>query len=200
MHFNEVFEEINKFLDKTSFPFPKGGGQRALNRIQGEFTLLFPKDLKYYITSVSIPDDFQFLRIGNYINLYGYSNMSKLQAGYSFDPITKKRFDEWSDSWFIIAEEGADPIIFDLTERKKVFQANHGEGDWRFFPIANSIPQFLICCAALHYTFLRWGLIDVIDNSNGFCLKEAPASWLFPKMKYWAGEYYDHWCSVFDNA
>lgn len=202
MNFNKIFKEINSFMGEYDFPFPDGGGKESLNKIQNEFEISFPDDLKYYIKNVVISDDFQFLKIGNELNLYGYSNMKSQQDGYSFNPVTHKKLEDWLDNWFIIADEGSDPIIVDLSDYNgsKIFRANHGLGEWKFYSIANSIPEFFLCSTALHYTFLKWGQFDAIDTSEGYILKKEPASWLFPKMKIWAGEYYKHWCGVFDNA
>lgn len=200
LSFDYAFGEINKFLVDYNFPFPFQGGLKNVVRIQKEFNYLLPSNLKYYIDEVITPYDFQFYTFSNNIELYGFLRMSSIQNGYSYNPISKTKIDEWPDSWFLIAEESGDPIIIDLLEKETVYKANHGEGAWRLFPIADSISQFFLCGTALHYTFLKWGMRGIKDDSNGFYLENEPASWLFSNMKTWADKYYSYWCSVFDNA
>ena len=100
----------------------------------------------------------------------------------------------------LFADEGADPIIIDLSAgHSAVFRAIHGFGTWEFDVVADSIGQFLLCCAALHHAMTHWGIEAIVDDENGFNLAEEPAQWLFPKMKDWAGVHDSTWCSVFDN-
>jgi len=200
MNFEKAFAEINQSLMGFEFPFPMGGGEKIVNKIQKEFDNPLPIDFVYYLKKIATQDDYGFLRVGNSLNLYGFSNISSLQEGYNFNPFTKEKIPEWLDNWLIIADEGSDPIIIDLLKAGKVFQSIHGEDNWNFFPIADSISQFFLCCTALHYTLSKWGQFDAINTSKGFYLKEDPASWFFPKMKIWAGKYYSQWCGIFDNA
>lgn len=107
----------------------------------------------------------------------------------------------WRDSWFLIADEGADPFVIDLdsTPGANVSRALHGMGDWEFHSEADSPGHFVLCAAAIHHALTAWGLDVITDDESGFRLADEPAAWLFPRMKKWAGRYYEDWCSIFDN-
>lgn len=108
----------------------------------------------------------------------------------------------------LIGDEGADPIIIDLSAAQnasgncQVLQAMHGAGDWDFAPIADSLPQFLLLLSAQEHTWATYGNDDdmIIDDEKGFNLSPLPAAWLFPFMHKYAGEYYSEWTRGFDNA
>jgi hypothetical protein len=201
MEYKEALSEIKSFWAEPDFPFPTGGGEKTVLRLQTEFGMELPKDLRIYIRDIAPSNDYIFETVGNPMTVYGFAGLSRTQPGYNYNPVENKPIEEWDNNWFIFADEGADPVIIDLSKNKcTVLQAMHGTGDWDFTPVADSIGQFLLCSAALHFALSNWGRLDAIEDEGDFNLAKKPAEWLFPKMKVWAGSYYEDWCSVFDNS
>ncbi len=136
------------------------------------------------------------------MRLYSTDNLKKTQDGYNYNSISKAKIDGWPDYYFMIADEGADPVVIDLkNESTSVLRLTHGAGSWEYGDIiANSIGQFLLCCAAKHHALNNFEEEVITDDENGFCLAPNAANWYFKHMQKWAGTYYNHWCSIFDNS
>src|SRR5262249_39225635 len=159
----------------------------------------FPIELCEYIRDIIPRHDFSLETVGNPLEIYGVGRLGTKQEGYSYNPRSQKSIEDWSDKWFLFADEGADPVIIDRVDNPYCVQrAAHGMGDWTFEPIADSIAQFLLCSAATHHALTHWGYDVILDDRNGFNLAAEPAKWLFPKMRLWAGSYYEDWCSIFN--
>ena len=80
-----------------------------------------------------------------------------------------------------------------------VLQAMHGAGEWDFGEVADSMPQYLLLSAAVHHA-LTMVPEPTLDGEDRFELVEPAASWLFPRVRGWAGGYYEDWVSVFSNS
>jgi hypothetical protein len=84
----------------------------------------------------------------NLLHVYGFSELIKNQDGYSYNPITKKTIEDWPKDYVVIADDGADPYVLDLSKSDgidaPVLFALHGEGEWNFTPFASSFKEFLI--------------------------------------------------------
>jgi SMI1 / KNR4 family (SUKH-1) len=199
MTLSEAVSEIRTFW-QGEFQLPQGAGDDKLNQLQKEFGTEFPTELQEYIRDIVPASSFSLETIGNPMVFYGSQSLGIRQEGYSFNPDTGESIPDWPIHWFLFADEGADPVIIDIsTQPYSVKQAVHGAGEWSFSPIADSIAQFILCCAALHHAMTHWGW-DIIDDDNDkWNLAEDPAIWLFPRMKEWAGKYYTIWCGEFDN-
>src|SRR6266513_5104465 len=84
----------------------------------------------------------------NEINFIQSENLDEEQVGYSIDTnsnslITGKDGD-WKEEWIVIAsDQMGDPIIIDVSSVElTVLSAEHGEGTWEPFVIADSLDNF----------------------------------------------------------
>lgn len=179
MEFEKVVEEINRFWNKRDAawnsynPVFRGGEECELERIQGLFPKTFPLELRNYVKEVAPDKDFYFRTVGNDICIYNYKKLSNSIDGYSFNPVTGKKIDDWSSYWFLLGDEGGDPLIVDLsqaeddTKKCPVLQAMHGEGKWNFREISSSISQFLLCAAYQHHALVGFDIDEpIIDKGN----------------------------------
>lgn len=203
MILREALSEALSFWDEPRFPF-EGGGDARLATLEAEYGRTFPTELREYIGTILSQSRFVFESIGNPIDVYGFNDLSKQLEGYNYNPLTGERIEGWPDEWFLIADEGADPIIVDLSSHQEscpVLQAMHGTRGWAFEPIASSLAQFVLLAAARHHALL---MLDVdhriTDDERGFNLGASAAHWLFPRVKQWAPEFYSTWVGAFDNA
>jgi len=83
----------------------------------------------------------------NWLHVYGVSELIKNQQGYSFNPETKKPIEDWPKDYVVIADDGADPYVLDLSKSDgkdaPVLFAYHGEGAWDFREFSGSFEEFL---------------------------------------------------------
>ncbi|WP_444930944.1 SMI1/KNR4 family protein [Microbulbifer sp. SSSA002] len=202
MNIKDYIELIGSFT-KADFGF-QGGGGSLYSKLQQEGNVIFPEEFQEYIVSYA-PAHSQFFEcVGNPLDLYSAGRLSWLMNGYNYNPVENKPISHWDKTWFLFADEGADPIIVDLAEggrHSTVYRAMHGAGEWDFRPIADSIGQFLLCASALHHALT--GIVDddvIIDDESGFNLNDRSASWLFPFFRQYADKYYKDWLVSFDNS
>lgn len=89
-------------------------------------------------------DDERFV---NGLNLYGASELIKRQEGYSYNPIEKKPIDGWPKNYVVVADDGADPYVLDLSrsdgEDAPILFAYHGERKWDFQESTPSFAEFI---------------------------------------------------------
>ena len=204
MTFDDAMRLISGFWN-GKVPFAGSNSSEAL-RVEEEFGRPLPTQLRQYLVEYAPAPSFAFSSVGNPVELYESKQVSHRALGYNFNPVTCKIIEGWSNSWVLIADEGADPIIVDLDEGSgdgafPVFQAMHGVGAWEFSKIADSLPQFLVLLSARHHALKGFGPEDpIVDDENGFCLAPGPSAWLFPFVQKHAPEYYGEWLSVFENS
>jgi len=98
----------------------------------------FPDELRVYIRDYAPKRRLSFLAVANPFDVYGQAGRQRLgfhQPGYNWNPLTREDIDGWDRNWFLLADEGLDPIIVDLSRGDTQIQkAWHSEGDWDFFP------------------------------------------------------------------
>ena len=91
------------------------------------------------------------------IEVVGYGNPSFIpslatlwdhQAGYRWDGVSGAPIEDWNPDWFVVADEGADPYIFDATTGRILF-AQHGYGEWDAGEIYPDLNTMAACIAAL---------------------------------------------------
>lgn len=97
----------------------------------------------------------------------------------------KEAIEGWADEWFIIADIGADPIIYNLKSgRGEIQQLVHGAGNWdNGEVVADSIGQFILCSAALQHALLAFEEDPILDDGKGFFLDPEASQWFFSYMK-----------------
>lgn len=70
-----------------------------------------------------------------------------MQEGYSYNPIKKKPIDTWPKDYVVIADDGADPYVLDLSQSDgpdaPVLFSYHGEKEWDFQEYAPLFTEFL---------------------------------------------------------
>jgi hypothetical protein len=74
---------------------------------------------------------------GNPVSLPPLYKLWGLQIGYRTHGITKERIADWPDDWLVIAQEGANPYIFKLSDNQIYFDLAGGE--WRLKWLASDI-------------------------------------------------------------
>jgi len=93
----------------------------------------------------------------NWLHIYGFSELVKNQLGYSFNPETNKPIEDWPKDYVVIADDGADPYVLDLSKSdgkdSPVLFAYHGEGDWNFQLFSSSFEEFLNKIGVEHLGF-----------------------------------------------
>ena len=78
------------------------------------------------------------------IDLYGAHELLDAQNGYSFNPVTNEKIDDWPENFIVIASCEADPFCIDCTrDNSPVFYAAHGMGEWNFDEAFSSLIEFL---------------------------------------------------------
>lgn len=185
-------------------PFTGTANSGICGRLEAERGQPFPPDFRHYLHSVVPHSGHSFSAIGSPRYVHPASRLSWRMIGYNYNPIFKQTIAGWRSSWFLFADAGADPIIIDVNdsaEHSPVYQALHGMGVWSFYPIADSIGQFLLCAAAFEHALKHLTESDpVLDDEQGFRLADSAADWLFPFFERHANKYYENWLSIFDNA
>jgi hypothetical protein len=204
MQLQQALGLIQEFWQEPVWPFqPAPTAEAELARLQQEFPAPLPPALVEYLRQAAPMTWVSFAAVGNPIDVYGFEQLGLQQDGYNFNSVTQQSLTDWPDHWFMIANEGGDPIVVDLQAADgAVIRFEHGAGSWEDRAVlADSIGQFLLCAAAIQHALLHLGGDDPItDDENGFQLVPSAAAWLFPRMREWAGPYYNEWCAPFDNA
>lgn len=71
-----------------------------------------------------------------------------LQAGYRWDASDNSPVTDWQDHWLVIADQNADPIIYD-TASGRILCAMHGTGRWDADELAPDLPTLLTALLAI---------------------------------------------------
>ncbi len=80
------------------------------------------------------------------LRLYGTTGLVRNQVGYRWPSSPERpKLPTWSDNWIVLADAGADPVIYDASSGSVGF-ALHGAGIWERHEFAHSISQFLEVC------------------------------------------------------
>ena len=106
---------------------------QTISNWHGEIAL--PKQIEDFYLEVG-PVDLKIDSIGNPYHIPSLSRLWEFQAGYRWNGITGEPSNGWNDNWVVVADEGADPFIFDRHNGEILF-ALHGQGTWepeRVFP------------------------------------------------------------------
>lgn len=86
-----------------------------------------------------------------------------LQAGYRWHGITGERLPEWKEEWLVVAEQGGDPFILEISSGRILFDV-HGSGTWN--------PQFF--APDLETAFIGLAIVaDTMDRLGEARLDES---------------------------
>ncbi|HET9501911.1 MAG TPA: hypothetical protein VFO93_00115 [Hymenobacter sp.] len=200
MTIEEAFAEIRQFWP-GGLPFAFGHGAAA-GRLAAEFSRPLPAELATYLDTFAPVEDVEFDTVGNPLRLYGLGSLGRHQPGYNWNPVSNTPIDDWPASFFLLGDEGADPVLLDLNQPELGIQKLwHSQGNWDTGEtVANTLGQFLLCSAALHHALTAFEAEAFTDDEHGFNLAPQAAAWLFPHLKAWAGPHYAAWVAAFDNA
>jgi hypothetical protein len=107
--FAEASELIASFWKGAS---PLGPGDaRAVGRLDREFFRPLPKEVAAYVSAYAPVSERSFETVGNPPTLYPADGLKARADGYNWNPLAKAVIDGWSDSWLLVADEGADPVL-----------------------------------------------------------------------------------------
>lgn len=199
MNLQEAIGLINSFSQPGRIGVV-ADGTAVSDALESEKSITFPTELKAYIDKVCPQNKLSFEGVGYPVDIISKRDISWKMPGFNVNAVTGKEISSWNESWFLIANEGGEPIIVKLDEQGSssvVYSALQGEGPWDFCPIADSIGQFLFCAAAVEHALNFPGVVEPLDDD--FNLAPEAAQWLFPLIKKHANAYYDEWLSVFEN-
>jgi hypothetical protein len=85
------------------------------------------------IPQAAPPTWVSFAAVGNPIDVYGFAQLGQRQDGCNFNSVTRQPLSDWPAHWFMIANEGGDPIIVDLQAADgSVVRFEHGAGSWEY--------------------------------------------------------------------
>lgn len=174
-------------------------GSRS-TELEQQRSIKFPPELKDYLDTICPLQYLYIESVGHPIELLSRADVSWDMLGFNVNKATNEVIEGWNEDWFLIASDGGDPIIVDLSENNEnsiVYSAMRGAGAWEFCPIADSIGQFLLCALAVEHALNFPSISEPLDDE--FNLADGASLWLFPFLKMHAQHYYDEWASVFEN-
>jgi hypothetical protein len=119
---------------------------------KGDFKL--PEPLLHFYSQVG-PSDIVIESYGNPFFLPSLARLWQHQVGYRFDA-SGERVEEWSSNWIVVADEGADPFIYDASTSEILF-ANHGAGTWKPVEAYPDLNTMAACMAILGIVRIRAG-------------------------------------------
>ncbi len=111
----------------------------------GPFDL--PDPLRRFYADVG-PHNIDVVGYGNSTTLPSLAHLWERQAGYRWDGLTNEPIDDWHDNWLVVADEGADPYIYDIGAGRVLF-AQHGAGEWDAGEIYQDLNTMAACIATL---------------------------------------------------
>ena len=103
---------------------------------------------------------------GNDFSIPPLARLWQLQAGYRWHGITGERLSGWPDHWLVVADQGADPFIFDLRTGAIQF-AFHGAGAWQDDePIFADILEMAACLGTMGQVWEEAGDDIFLDDDS----------------------------------
>ncbi len=100
----------------------------SLSQWAGQYAL--PDELLEFYKIFKFPKrGMAFPGVGNSYNVYSLDSLFSRQDGYAYSGKPQQPITGWHPNWIVIADEGADPFIYD-TNKKCVLSDMHGQGKW----------------------------------------------------------------------
>lgn len=127
--------------------------EQGADEWQGEIPL--PADLARFYREIG-PHDCTLETSGNPFFIPSLARLWRLQAGYRWHSVSGERLTDWHDDWLVVADQGGDPFIFEISSGK-VLHDRHGAGGWQPSPVFSGLEQMLACLACF----------DAVWNSAG---------------------------------
>lgn len=127
MTLTEAFTKIQQFWP-GGLPFAFGRGAAA-GRLAAEFGRQLPTELAAYLDTFVPAEDVEFATVGNPLRLYGLGSLGRRQPGYNWNPVTAAPIAGWPAGFFMLGDEGADPVLLDLDQPAlSIRRLRHGQG------------------------------------------------------------------------
>jgi hypothetical protein len=101
------------------------------------------------------PSDIVIESYGNPFFLPSLARLWQHQVGYRFDA-SGERVEDWSSNWIVVADEGADPFIYDASTAEILF-ANHGAGTWKPVEAYPDLNTMAACMAIFGIVSIQAG-------------------------------------------
>lgn len=110
------------------------------------------------------------------LDLFPLGRLPHAQAGYRWWGDTRRRLEDWPESWVVVASASADPFFVDVGDPDlPVHFARHGEGAWRPARVAPTFDLFFDALIAYEAVFLGEFGGDVLDDDSEPDPRFAPA-------------------------
>ncbi len=106
-----------------------------------------PEAIRRFYIDVG-PRNVAVVGFGNDTTLPSLALLWERQAGYRWNGLTNAPIENWPDNWLVVADEGADPYIFDINTGRILF-AHHGTGSWDAGEIYLDLDTMAACIATL---------------------------------------------------
>ncbi|BAU12293.1 hypothetical protein LEP3755_28220 [Leptolyngbya sp. NIES-3755] len=154
----QPYYRLAKHLFSDAFPDEQFVSQ-SVEDWCGEFAL--PAEVERYYLILGAKN----VTIDNYGNpffLPSLSHLWKFQEGYRFHPSSGAKFEDWSDDWLVIADQGGDPFIFSRSSGK-ILYALHGQGFWQADELFANLEAMVTTIAILGALVIRAGK-DLTDD------------------------------------
>jgi len=143
---------------------------QAASDWSGPFEL--PEVLRNFYSEVG-PKDVCIEGYGNPTTIPSLKHLWDRQAGYRWNGLTNEPIEDWPPNWIVVADEGADPYIFDMNTSQILF-AQHGTGEWDAGEMYPDINTMAACIATLGCVILDSDNFEDDDcNINPECRMDA---------------------------
>lgn len=175
-----------------------------VEELEQQKEISLPQELKVYIEQVCPEISTTISGVGHPIELLSVKQLSWQMAGFNYDSSNKQEIAGWQVDWFLLANEGGEPIIVKINdcsakkiELSPVYSAMKTTDGWDFAQVADSIGQYLVSAKAIEHAMNFPDVDEPLDED--FNLAPLAANWLFPFLKTHAINHFDEWASVFEN-
>lgn len=192
-----TIQTINTF---TKFNTKSFSGSNQLKAIEAEIGELSPQVAEYIEQIAPDKQNVLFDLTGNPTEVVCAKKMTDTLFNFAYEHGLLGA--SWVSEWLVVGYQMHNAYcISQSDDDQKVYQFLHSESFRNEpIPVADSIGHFLLCAHAVDFALNEFENAEILhDNPFSITLAPEPAKWLFPKMKTWAGEYYDEWCRVFNN-
>ncbi|CAH0220243.1 hypothetical protein SRABI70_02214 [Pseudomonas sp. Bi70] len=127
---------------------------------QGEIPL--PADIARFYRDIG-PDNCNLATAGNSFFIPALARLWRMQAGYRWHGISGECLTDWHDDWLVVADQGGDPFIFEISSGK-VLHDRHGGGSWQPAPIFDNLEQMIAGLATFDAVWNSAGEDIFLDN------------------------------------
>ncbi|MFM2476226.1 hypothetical protein [Celerinatantimonas sp. MCCC 1A17872] len=147
---------------------------------RGDFPL--PQTLTDFYQQVG-PNNLQ-LCCDDLVEIPSLARLWDYQAGYRWHSHSGEAIDGWQPNWLVIADNNADPIVFDLNTERVLFDI-HG-GKWQFQPLAIDLETAFGAFATMAQAIAQCDADEYWDDDN-CCYTPKALDYRFTKLSKFLG-------------